>query len=244
MKGVERMKTNKELKEIVNQMDIQPRVEKVVEEDRVKVYLNGVIQSEKYWYQEDDERIVTPAFVKESLKDIHEDKLVELYVNSVGGDVYASIEIGNYLKQIPNEIHVVIESIAASGASIISMAGDKIKMFPNSMMMIHQASAMVYGNADELEKIANDLRKFDETVAVSYKKRFKGTDDELMAMIKDETYLTAEDCLSLGLADEIIEEQVEESSEDAKIAVLERFKKENKQEVTNILERFQQKENK
>jgi len=140
-------------------------------------------------------------------------------------------------------VTIVIDAIAASGASIIAMSGDVIKMYPNSMMMIHRASVGCFGNAEELIKIAANLEKFDETVQASYLEHFKGTKEELKNLVWNETYMTAEECVTLGFANEIIQKQFEaheenntpQNSEEVKVSLLEKYKK---NEPKNILNKF------
>ncbi|MDR4151283.1 head maturation protease, ClpP-related, partial [Bacillus thuringiensis] len=133
--------------------------------------------------------------------------------------------ICNQLKQHSAEIIVHIDGWAASAASVIAMAGDRIIMPSNTMMMIHQASTFEYGNADLFEKTARDLRKIDSALAASYKKRFVGTDEELKQLLKDETWLTAEEAVALGLADEIADEiEIDDTQEDEEEEVVENFK--------------------
>ena len=109
------------------------------------------------------------------------------------------------------------------------MAGEKIYMPSNTTMMIHRAAAGVYGNAEDLRKIAKTLDKFDETVLNSYKSRFVGTMDELKVLITEETYLTAEECKVFGLCDEILDEIEEEkpaveNHKDLKVSLFEKYK--------------------
>jgi plasmid maintenance system antidote protein VapI len=85
-------------------------------------------------------------------------------------------------------------------------------MFENSMQMIHKAWGMAIGNSDDMEKMAEDLKKVDESVLASYMKQFVGEKEELKELISDETWLTAEEAIAFGLADEIWEE--EESKDD------------------------------
>lgn len=230
------MKTNEEMKEIVNSMKITPRAEIVNADDYSKIYLSGRIAGNEtaVYYESDD--LITPKVVRSLIDEVEKDQAIELHINSAGGDVYASIEISNYFKDLPNKIHVVVDSIAASGASIIAMAGDKVSMYPNAMMMIHRASTTARGNAEFFEKVAADLKKFDEVVRNSYLDRFKGSKEELQAMINDETYLTAEDCIVSGLADEIIETQKEvaEGTADVKNDILNRFYNEQKSLLDNF----------
>lgn len=152
-------------------------------------------------------------------------KKIHVHINSGGGSAFDGVAICNQLKQHSAEIIVHIDGWAASAASVIAMAGDKIIMPSNTMMMIHQASTFEYGNADLFEKTARNLRKIDSALAASYKKRFVGTDEELKQLLKDETWLTAEEAVALGLADEIADEiEIDDTQEDEEVEVVENFK--------------------
>jgi ATP-dependent Clp protease, protease subunit len=110
------------------------------------------------------------------------------------------------LKNHKATINIHIDGYAASGASVIAMAGDKIIMPKNTMMMIHRAWTFAYGNAAELRKIANDLEKIDTAVTESYTSRFVGERSELERLLDEETWLTAAECKVLGFCDEIVDE--------------------------------------
>lgn len=242
-----------DLKKVCTNIKFSPRVELVEDDGKEKLYLYGEIVEEipkNYWTGEEMEgEYITLDKVKETFRQIKGDE-VELHLNSKGGDVYASVAIGNYIKDSNKKVNIVIDAIAASGASIIAMAGDKIKMYPNSLMMIHRASALCFGNCEELRKIANDLEKFDKSVLASYKGHFKGSEDELESLIVDETYMTAEECITLGFADEIIENSKDEDEENTdedisiKNSLLEKYRlkdfedKEKSKENKSILNKF------
>lgn len=235
-------KTLKKLKELVNEIKFEPKVELVETEGKVKLYLYGSIVEKiptDWWTGEEIEGdYITMESVKEAFNKIKGDE-VEIHLNSKGGDVYTSVAIGNFIKDSSKKVTVVIDAIAASGASIIAMAGSSIKMYPNSMMMIHRASAGYYGNAEEFRKVADNLEKFDEVVQASYLEHFKGTKEELKALIWNETYMTAEECVILGLADELIgKEQIQKNPEDnnatkVKNSLLEKYKGKKKKNILN-----------
>lgn len=133
-------------------------------------------------------------------------KTIHVHINSGGGSAFDGVAIGNILKQHEAEIVVHVDGWAASAASVIAMAGDKIIMPSNTMMMVHQASTFEYGNANQFEKVAKDLRKIDTALRASYKKRFVGDEADLIKLLEEETWLTAEEALALGFADEIVDE--------------------------------------
>ncbi|KAA0752833.1 Clp protease ClpP [Bacillus sp. WL1] len=171
------------------------------------------------WFSENNAEAV-----RRKIQDVKAEK-IHVHINSGGGSAFDGVAICNQLKQHSAEIIVHIDGWAASAASVIAMAGDKIIMPSNTMMMIHQASTFEYGNADLFEKTARDLRKIDSALAASYKKRFVGTDEELKQLLKDETWLTAEEAVALGLADEIADEiEIDDTQEDEEVEVIENFK--------------------
>ncbi|MCR6845188.1 head maturation protease, ClpP-related [Bacillus sp. IBL03825] len=171
------------------------------------------------WFSENNAEAV-----RRKIQDVKAEK-IHVHINSGGGSAFDGVAICNQLKQHSAEIIVHIDGWAASAASVIAMAGDKIIMPSNTMMMIHQASTFEYGNADLFEKTARDLRKIDSALAASYKKRFVGTDEELKQLLKDETWLTAEEAVALGLADEIADEiEIDDTQEDEEVEVVENFK--------------------
>jgi ATP-dependent Clp protease, protease subunit len=152
------------------------------------------------WFGEND-----ADTVRRKLQDVKAEK-IHVHINSGGGSAFDGVAICNMLKQHDSEIIVHVDGWAASAASVIAMAGDKIIMPSNTMMMIHQASTFEYGNADNFEKTAKDLRKIDTALTASYKSRFVGTDEELKQLLKEGTWLTADEAVALGLADEVAEE--------------------------------------
>ncbi|MFC0525784.1 head maturation protease, ClpP-related [Pontibacillus salicampi] len=152
--------------------------------------------------------------IRRQVNSIEKDQ-INVHINSPGGDVFDGVAIHNLLKNHKAEIIVYVDGIAASAASVIAMAGDKIIMPRNTMMMIHNASTFGFGNAKAFKKLANDLEKVDSgPVLQSYTSRFVGEQGELQNLLDDETFLTADECYSLGFADEVAEEiELEETSE-------------------------------
>lgn len=98
------------------------------------------------WFSENNAEAV-----RRKIQDVKAEK-IHVHINSGGGSAFDGVAICNQLKQHNAEIIVHIDGWAASAASVIAMAGDKIIMPSNTMMMIHQASTFEYGNADLLKK--------------------------------------------------------------------------------------------
>lgn len=192
------------------------------------IYLHGVIRDSAGWW--DDGEIITPKNVREALAGIDTDTdTINIHINSYGGSAFASIAIYNMLKQHNASINVYIDGIAASGASIISMAGKKVYMPKNTLMMIHNAWTFTWGNAKQLRKEADDLEKLDSALRETYKAHFIGTDDELCELLNNETYLTADECLTLGLCTDVIEvkenDSDDEKAESKKNEILSKYSK-------------------
>ncbi len=91
---------------------------------------------------------------------------IVLHINSVGGEVSAGVTIYNRLRALQNKKSVIIEGLAASIASIISMAGDEIHMALGSEMMIHNPCSYAFGEADDFEKPQNHYVKQKKTLSI------------------------------------------------------------------------------
>ena len=169
-----------------------------------ELWVYGDITDDK-WYDSD----VTPAGVRDALKDMGAISTLNIRVNSYGGSVFAGNAIINiiasYKKKSNVKVHAYIEGIAASMGSNIPMVADYIYAADNALYMLHKPSTFAYGNADDLEKAKQVLDKAEETLVNNYMRHFTGTEDELRQLLADETWLTAEEALAYGLCDEVIE---------------------------------------
>lgn len=126
---------------------------------------------------------------------------INLKINSPGGDVFDGITIHNALKQHSAKVKVQVDGLAASIASIIAMAGDEIRMAQNSFMMIHRASSIVWGNEEEMTKMADTLKKIDATLVGVYQERTQADKADIVQMMTDETWLNADEALAAGFCD-------------------------------------------
>lgn len=143
---------------------------------------------------------------RDALKDFGNVKEIEITINSSGGSVFSGINIANQIANHPAHITVNVSGIAASIASVIAVAADNVKMESNSMMMIHEVWAPFMGNHSEMRKFADDLEKINTTVFNSYLNKNPDLDHALLKdMMAKETWLTSDECLELGLIDEITE---------------------------------------
>ncbi len=171
--------------------------------NKAVIYIYGDITS--YKWDEDD---VTASDVVKKLAMYSDVEEIEVRINSIGGNVFQSVTIMNLLKDSKAKIHVVIDGIAASGASIIAMAGDTITMNDGAIMMIHEAAVGIHGQRDDFEKMIETLDKINSSMIEVYKTKTGLEDDVLKSMLKEETYLTASEALELGFCDAISELEV------------------------------------
>lgn len=165
-----------------------------------ELLLYGVISTTK-WYEDD----VTPTQIRKDIEALGDLDELRVYINSPGGNVFASQAIHQILHRLDAEVVVFIDGIAASGATHVAMAADRIVMHSGSMMMIHKAWTFALGNADDLRKVAGVLDQVDRTQVAVYRDRTGLPDEEILSMMQEETWLTAEEAIEKGFADEVEE---------------------------------------
>ena len=146
---------------------------------------------------------ITGKSVNEALKAMGSVNTITVHVNSPGGAVFDGLAIYNLLAQHKAKIVVEIDGLAASAASVIAMAGDEIRMAENALMMIHPASSMAFGTADDMRDTADILEKITDNLVNIYTARTGRPREELAALVDNETWLTASEALELGLITDI-----------------------------------------
>lgn len=130
---------------------------------------------------------------------------VDVLINSPGGDVFTGLSIMNVLKSSGKTINVKVLGEATSAASVVAMAGDTITMGLGSMMMIHRAWAIYVGNAIDFEERAKTLRKVDDSITDVYQRRTGMDREKIIDMLVPDTYMTADEAVEMGFADEVAE---------------------------------------
>lgn len=145
----------------------------------------------------------TPKKMAAILRNIG-DRPVSVAINSPGGDMFDGIAIYNQLAEHPAEVSVKIIGLAASAASVIAMAGDKIAIGAGSFFMIHNAWGAVIGNRHDFEAAAKLFAPFDEAIAGIYAARTGMKADKIAALMDAETWIAAQSALDQGFANEIL----------------------------------------
>lgn len=134
---------------------------------------------------------------------------VDLIINSPGGSITEGFAIFNLLKDFEGTLTARID-LAASMASVIAMAADKIVMrSDSSLMMIHKPWTGAMGEAEDLRSIADTLDKMEEMILNIYSSRAKVETIELKEMLARETWLSGSEALEVGLADEVAEDKAQ-----------------------------------
>ena len=125
---------------------------------------------------------------------------INVRINSPGGSAFDGTTIYNLLSSHSAEVRIEIDGLAASAASIISMAGDEITMAENALLMIHNAQGFTMGDRAEHSKQAQTLGKLDTQIARTYAARSGSTIKSMREAMDAETWYTAEEAIEAGLA--------------------------------------------
>lgn len=155
-----------------------------------------------------DMGITAKAFVEELSKLPEGVKAIHVHINSPGGDAFAGVNIANALRQQKAKGRVVdtfVDGIAASSASIIAMAGHRVVMADNALMMVHHPWTFAIGNAAELRKSADVLDTVSSQAVSTYRWHSSLEDAELIKLMDAETWMTADEAIEHGFATEKVE---------------------------------------
>ena len=187
----------------------------------LELYIYGDVEGDDYdWWTREIIRSETSANAfREALAEHPDAQQIDIYINSYGGSVFEGTAIYNQLCRHPAHKTVYVDGFACSIASVIAMAGDEIIMPRNTLMMIHNMSMLAAGNAADLRKAADDLDTINAAGRTAYldKAGDKLDEEKLAEMMDAETWLTAAECVELGLADQIAERDADMSAASAQL---------------------------
>lgn len=170
--------------------------------------------------------------------------VLDIYINSPGGDVFEATAIFNILDRFAGKKNVYVDGLAASAASYIAMVGNTITTAPNAMWMVHDPWGFAVGNSADMREAADLLDKVGGTLVGTYvsKNRKNVSDNEMRSIMANETWMTAEEALAKGFTDAIgsaaddtdndQQDEPDQDPDDAKLAasarataILSKFKK-------------------
>ena len=162
--------------------------------------INGPI-AEDSWFDDD----VTPALFKDELNAGEGD--ITVWINSPGGDCVAAAQIYNMLVDYSGNVTVKIDGMAASAASVIAMAGNKVLMSPVSMLMIHNPATIAMGDHNEMQKAIDMLSEVKESIMNAYAIKTGLSRAKLSHLMESETWMNANKAVELGFADGVLERE-------------------------------------
>ena len=165
--------------------------------------IEGQIADETWFGDE-----VTPQVFKNDLHAGSGD--ITLWINSPGGDVFAAAQIYNMLMDYKGDVHVVIDGLAASAASVIAMAGTTVSMSPVAMMMIHNPWTVAQGEAKDMQKVIEMLGEIKESIINAYELRTGLSRTKLSHLMDSESWFNAKKAVELGFANKILFDKQEE----------------------------------
>lgn len=141
------------------------------------------------------------------LEDLGTKDSITVHINSVGGDLYAGIAIYNRLKSIPANITTVNDGLAASAGSIIFQAGNTRQVHAGSNIMVHQAMGLLIGyyQTNDLKQVIKQLDAGNKAAVNIYAEASGREPEAMKSMVDKETWLTGQEAVDAGLADEVID---------------------------------------
>jgi len=159
---------------------------------------------------------VTAQELMNQINAIENVDVIEAHINSYGGEVFEGVAIYNWLKAHGARVETVVDSVAASIASLIFLAGEKRTVYDTSMVMVHMPTGVSIGDANQMRKDAETLDKIDEaTLRRAYRSAVgdKLSDDEIDELMKNETWLDSDEAIEYGFATDRVEDSNEEPVE-------------------------------
>lgn len=170
-----------------------------------KINVKGpIIPSNHQWiYDWLGMEAVSPKSINEQLEQANGEDL-EVEINSGGGSVFAGSEIYTAIKSYKGNVIVKIVGLAASAASVIAMAGKKIVMSPTAQIMVHNVSTYAEGDHRDMEHTAEILKSANETIANAYRIKSGKSQEDLLKMMDEETWMTSKKAKEFGLIDEVM----------------------------------------
>lgn len=187
----------------------------MIDNDSAEINMYGDVVSIVPRDWQTNERLAGFIGVDEFLEDFEavKDKAnLTIHINSGGGDLYAGLAIYNRLKEFKGTLTTVNDGLAASAASLIFQAGDNRKMNSGSNLMAHGVSGFLFGyyDADDLKELLTQFKAHNKAIVNVYAEAMGVSFEEAKGFINGETWLTGQEAVDKGLADEVIEEEPEE----------------------------------
>lgn len=179
----------------------------------MRLTLNGqVVADDDLWmYNWFEIPAFSPAVVREALNNVPAGEALEIEINSVGGSVFAGFEIFSLLREAKCETVAIIQSLAASAASTIVSGCKTVLMSPVAQLMLHLPLMQTYGNQEDHKQSIKVLKSITESIINGYVAKAGGhaTREHFEKLIREESWLTAQEAMDIGIADKILWDEEE-----------------------------------
>lgn len=172
------------------------------QDDTTDIYIYGEITSWAGEWANEEYGDMSAHLLSNKIKDIASG-VINVYINSPGGEVSEGLAIYTALKRHSARVHTYCDGFACSAASVIFMAGDERIMSDASLLMIHNASTYASGDAKKLHKTAQDLEIISAAAANAYRDAVNIEDTKLQDLLDAETWIPPQDALNMGFATKI-----------------------------------------
>lgn len=189
---------NKILNLIVQNKEHGQPLNTVLNEEDATIFFHGVIVDDDYWGG-----ISALSFTKELMA--IDKAVIRIRMQSPGGDVFAGIAMAQAIREHKSHIVVHVDGMAASAATFLVSAADESVISEGAGFMIHNAWMFTAGNAAELTKAASLLDRIDANLATDYAKLTGKPEEEIKALMDEETYFLGQDAVDNGFIDKIAE---------------------------------------
>lgn len=191
----------------------------ILDDDSAEINMYGDVYMEapRDWWtgeRQEGQYIAADEFL-EDLEEIKEKSNITVHINSGGGDLYAGLAIYNRLKALKGHVTTINDGLAASAASLIFQAGNTRKMNAGSNLMAHGVGGFLFGlyMVEDLEELVTQFKAHNKAIVNVYAEAMGVSYNEAKSLIKSETWLTGQEAIDKGLADEMIEEEEEDPEE-------------------------------
>ena len=166
------------------------------------INLNGYID-EEVWYGDE----ITPDILHDQLFAEGEDHSlpVRIILNSYGGSCNAAVRMFDDVRAYPGDVHIIVSGTAASAATVLAMAADRLEMTPGSMWMIHDPSVFAFGNEHDLNDAIRMLKACKESILNVYACRCHKNREDVAAMMTETTWMDSHRAHTEGFVDGIVD---------------------------------------
>ena len=167
-----------------------------------EIILNGYID-EEMWYGDE----ITPEGLHDQLYPQNQDPQEELRIilNSYGGSCNAAVRMFDDIRAYPGAVHIIVSGTAASAATVLAMAADRLELTQGSLWMIHDPLVNAWGNEHDLEDAIRLLRACKESILNVYARRCKKPRSDVGEMMRATTWMDASQALTNGFIDGVVD---------------------------------------